>query len=86
MGTVDTWWKYRQGDCLRERGPLLLWPHLFLSIWAQPSTLSPSFQFPVPVPALRGRGTRYKWRKAGGRREEGPSVLACAHLSNLKGP
>lgn len=42
MGTVDTWSRYRQGDCLREKGPLLPRPHLFLPIWAQPSTLSSS--------------------------------------------
>lgn len=60
MGTVDTSSRYRQGDCLREKGPLFPWPHSSLSLHLGPA-VNFEFQFPVsslqspfpaPVPAL----------------------------------
>lgn len=94
MGTVDTWSRYRQGDCLREKGPLFAWPHSSLSLHLGPA-VNFEFQspFPLPVPALRGRGpggTTHDAQvgAAGGRRQEagetrmrrGPAVLACTRI------
>lgn len=99
VGTVDTSSRYRQGDCLREKGPLFAWPQT-LSIWVQPSTLCSSFQFPVSSPhfqfrfqpcedvAQEARGpSGGSWRQEAGE-EEGPAVLAYAraHLSNIDKP
>lgn len=58
MGAVDTSSRYREGDCLREKGPLFPWPHLALH-WGPAVNFEFQFPvsslqspFPVPVPAL----------------------------------
>lgn len=37
LGTVDTSSRYRQGDCLREKGPLFSRPHSCVSLHLGPA-------------------------------------------------
>ena len=80
--------RYRQGDCLRERGPLFSWPH-FVSLHlgpgpaVSPSSSSSSSSSPVRMRHKVHRGGGSMRQEAGERRGHQFLHVLHAHLSNI---